>query len=124
MIDWETAAPIAAVTVPATPSPTVSAAPVAYYGFGPLPIADPSLSSWLLMLPAYPRGNGLAIQSLVTRGPRLRPAGLVLEGGRRPYDFHQYTPAGRVAGIATQVDRRSRCPRRAIAWHVTELPAG
>jgi hypothetical protein len=39
--------------------------------------------------------------SLVERSPRLPPG----RSSARPYDFHQYTPAGRVAGIATPVDR-------------------
>src|SRR5438270_225530 len=44
----------------------------------------------------------------------------------RPYDFHQYTPAGRVAGIATPVDRSVWVGSLAglRAWYATgALPA-
>jgi len=59
------------------------------------------------MLPEYPRGNTPGrYQTLVTRAPRLPPGRPpAWDAGRRPYDFHQYTPAGHVAGIATPVDR-------------------
>ena len=82
-------------------------APVTYYGYAQLPLADPTLSAWPLMLPAYPRGNRYGdYRSLVTRGPRLPPGRAPgWDDGQRPYDFHQYTPAGRIAGIHGPVDR-------------------
>ena len=113
MLDWETVAPIAAVT---------------YYGYPQLPLADPTLSAWPLMLPAYPRGNRYGdYQSLVTHGPRLPPGRAPgWDEGQRPYDFHQYTPAGRIAGIHGPVDRSIWAGTEAelLAWHATgALPA-
>jgi GH25 family lysozyme M1 (1,4-beta-N-acetylmuramidase) len=80
---------------------------VAYYGFAQLRQASPELSRWPLMLPAYPRGNTAGrYETLVSRAPRLPPGRPASWGvAPRPYDFHQYTPAGHVGGIATPVDR-------------------
>jgi lysozyme len=124
MIDWETATPIATVTtLGGAIAEHTGRAPVAYYGFAQLPIADPTLSAWPLMLPAYPRGSRCGdYRSLVARAPRLPPGRSPnWNAGQRPYDFHQYTPAGRVAGIAGPVDRSIWVGTAAelAAWHAT-----
>jgi lysozyme len=129
MIDWETAAPIAAVTaLGGSLAERTGRAPVTYYGYAQLPIADPMLSAWPLMLPAYPRGNRYGdYRSLVTRGARLPPGRAAgWEDGRRPYDFHQYTPAGRITGITGPVDRSVWVGTRAdlAAWHATGVLPG
>lgn len=108
MIDWETATPTnAIVAFGAALARCTGRDPVAYYGYAQLPEADPALSAWPLMLPAYPGGNRPGdYPKLVSRPPRLppgRPPGW--HNGQRPYDFHQYTPAGRIDGIAGPVDR-------------------
>ncbi|MGE5268371.1 MAG: glycoside hydrolase family 25 protein [Thiohalocapsa sp.] len=108
MIDWESAA--TAEDVVAFGRAVADAAgrdPVAYYGFAQLMAPLPDLSRWPLMLPEYPHGNRAGDYGrLVGRGPRLPPGRRPAWGERpRPYDFHQYTPAGRIAGIATAVDR-------------------
>jgi GH25 family lysozyme M1 (1,4-beta-N-acetylmuramidase) len=108
MLDWETAATVGAmVAIGRAVADRTGCDPVAYYGFAQLSEASPELSRWPLLLPEYPRGMSAGLYaSLVERPPRLppgRPA--AWDGGSRPYDFHQYTPAGRVAGIATPVDR-------------------
>ena len=129
MIDWETAAPIAAATIlGGRAAEHTRRAPVAYYGYAQLPLADPTLSEWPLMLPAYPRGNRYGdYRGLVTRGPRLPPGRAAdWTDGQRPYDFHQYTPAGRIAGIHGPVDRSIWVGTRPelMAWHATgALPA-
>src|SRR5439155_4467889 len=102
--------------------------PVAYYGFAQLSETSADLSRWPLMLPAYPRGTTPGhYVSLVQRPPRLPPGRpSAWSGGARPYDFHQYTPAGRVAGIATPVDRSIWVGTLADlkAWYATgALPA-
>jgi GH25 family lysozyme M1 (1,4-beta-N-acetylmuramidase) len=108
MIDWESAA--SAPDVVAFGRALVDSTgrdPVAYYGFAQLAQPLPDLSRWPLMLPEYPRGSVPGqYNALVTRSPRLppgRPA--AWEDPPRPYDFHQYTPMGRIAGIAMPVDR-------------------
>ncbi len=129
MLDWETAATLAAVVaIGRAVAEIIGRDPVAYYGFAQLREASPDLTRWPLMLPEYPRdmrpGHYL---SLVQRPPRLpsgRPS--AWSGGARPYDFHQYTPAGRVAGIATPVDRSVWVGTLADlkAWYATgALPA-
>jgi lysozyme len=107
MIDWETAAPAAAVvTFGQALAECAGRDPLAYYGCAQLRQADPTLSRWPLMLPAYPRGNTPGCyDTLVTRAPRLPPGRAPSWDIGRPYDFHQYTPAGRLPGIATAVDR-------------------
>ncbi|HTV90014.1 MAG TPA: GH25 family lysozyme [Stellaceae bacterium] len=107
MIDWESAAPTAAlVACGHAVREHAGRDPLAYYGFSQLPAADPVLSRWPLMLPAYPRGDrGGDYRNLVARAPRLPPGRAASWQDGRPYDFHQYTPAGRVAGIAGPVDR-------------------
>jgi GH25 family lysozyme M1 (1,4-beta-N-acetylmuramidase) len=108
MIDWESAAsPSAVVAFGRALADCAGRDPVCYYGFAQLREVDPVLSRWPLMLPAYPRGNRPGrYLSLVSRPPRLPPGRPVSwAGGGRPYDFHQYTPAGRIAGIAGPVDR-------------------
>ena len=108
MLDWETAATLSAVVaIGQAVADQTGRDPVAYYGFAQLEEVSPELSRWPLMLPAYPRGTTPGhYLSLVQRPPRLPPGRpSVWSGGARPYDFHQYTPAGRVAGIATPVDR-------------------
>lgn len=108
MLDWESQAGVEAVV--AWGKAIVAAtgrAPVVYYGFAQLRTADPLLAQWPLMLPAYPQGNRPGdYAGLVRRPPRLPPGRApAWDGERRPYDFHQYTPAGRVKGIAGPVDR-------------------
>jgi lysozyme len=107
MIDWESAAPTASlVAFGAAIAERTGRDPLAYYGYAQLPAADPVLSRWPLMLPAYPRGNAPGdYRSLVSSAPRLPPGRTASWDKGRPYDFHQYTPAGRVAGIAGPVDR-------------------
>jgi lysozyme len=107
MIDWESAAPAAAlVACGAALAARTGRDPLAYYGFAQLRDANPDLSRWPLMLPAYPRGSAPGdYRSLVTRPPRLPPGRPLSWAAGRPYDFHQYTPSGRVAGIAGPVDR-------------------
>jgi lysozyme len=103
MLDWETAATLeAVVAIGRVVADRIGRDPVLYYGFAQLEEASPDLSRWPLMLPEYPRGMQPGnYSSLVERPPRLPPG----RSSARPYDFHQYTPAGRVAGIATPVDR-------------------
>jgi len=108
MLDWETAAALpAVVAIGRAVADRIGRDPVAYYGFAQLQEASPELSRWPLMLPEYPRGMRPGnYASLVRRPPRLPPGRpSAWSGSARPYDFHQYTPAGRVAGIATPVDR-------------------
>jgi len=108
MLDWETAAALpAVVAIGRAVADRIGRDPVAYYGFAQLQEASPELSRWSLMLPEYPRGMRPGNYSrLVQRPPRLSPGRpSAWSGSARPYDFHQYTPAGRVAGIATPVDR-------------------
>jgi lysozyme len=129
MIDWETPAPIAAVTtLGSVLVECIGRAPVTYYGYAQLPLCDPKLSEWPLLLPAYPRGNRYGdYQSLVTRGPRLPPGRAAdWTNGQRPYDFHQYTPAGRIAGIHGPVDRSiwAGTPAELAAWHATGAVPG
>jgi lysozyme len=129
MIDWESAATAPAVVgFGRALADRAKRDPVAYYGFAQLTQASPDLSCWPLMLPAYPRGNAPGRYStLVLRPPRLPPGRpSAWSGGQRPYDFHQYTPAGRVAGIATPVDRSVWVGTAAdlTAWYATgALPA-
>lgn len=76
--------------------------PITYYGYSWVTVPDERLSAWPLMLPGYPKGNVPGdYRALVSRMPRL-PAG---RDPQRPYDFHQYTPAGHVPGIKGPVDR-------------------
>lgn len=130
MIDWESAAPAASlVAFGQAIAEATGRDPVAYYGFAQLPEADLDLARWPLMLPAYPGGNAPGhYASLVTYPPRLPPGRkLSWDDGGRPYDFHQYTPAGRVAGIAGAVDRSVWVGTRAelALWYATGvLPGG
>jgi lysozyme len=108
MIDWESTA--TAEDMVAFGRALVERAerdPVAYYGFAQLMQALPDLSRWPLMLPEYPRGNTPGrYAALVARPPRLPPDRPNQWGaGPRPYNFHQYTAVGRIAGIASPVDR-------------------
>ena len=108
MIDWETAAPAASVVAfGRAVADRTGRDPVAYYGFTQLTAPDPVLAGWPLMLPEYPRGAAPGCYAaLVGRAPRLPPGRPgAWRGPPRPYDFHQYTPAGQVAGIAGNVDR-------------------
>ena len=108
MIDWESAADVdSVVAFGEALAECAGRDPVAYYGWAQLPAADMTLARWPLMLPEYPRGETPGrYDTLVAHPPRLPPGRAeAWDGGRRPYDFHQYTPAGRVAGIATPVDR-------------------
>ena len=129
MIDWETAATLSAVVaIGQAVADRSGRDPVAYYGFAQLGEVSPDLSRWPLMLPAYPRGTTPGhYLSLVQRPPRLPPGRpSAWSSGARPYDFHQYTPAGRVAGIATPVDRSVWVGTLAElkAWYATgALPA-
>jgi GH25 family lysozyme M1 (1,4-beta-N-acetylmuramidase) len=129
MIDWESAATTDDIVAFGRALVECTGRdPVCYYGFAQLAQALPDLSRWPLMLPEYPRGNMPGqYAGLVTRSPRLppgRPA--VWAGPPRPYDFHQYTPKGRIAGIATPVDRSIWVGSAADlnAWYATgALPA-
>jgi len=129
MLDWETAAALSAVVaIGRAVVDQTGRDPVAYYGFAQLREASPDLSRWPLMLPEYPRGTRPGCYlGLVQRPPRLPPGrSSGWSGGARPYDFHQYTPAGRVAGIATPVDRSVWVGSLADlkAWYATgALPA-
>lgn len=107
MLDWESAAPAAAlVACGLAVADRTGRDPLAYYGFAQLPQFDPALACWPLLLPAYPRGGAAGdYRSLVSRPPRLPPGRTASWQDGRPYDFHQYTPAGRIAGIAGPVDR-------------------
>jgi GH25 family lysozyme M1 (1,4-beta-N-acetylmuramidase) len=108
MLDWETAASLpAVVAIGLAVADRIGRDPIAYYGFAQLQEVSAELARWLLMLPAYPCGMRPGnYSSLVARPPRLPPGRASgWDGGARPYDFHQYTPAGRVSGIATPVDR-------------------
>jgi lysozyme len=129
IIDWESAAPAAfLVALGLAVADSTGRDPVSYYGFAQLRQASPELSRWPLMLPAYPRGNAPGrYGTLVLRPPRL-PQGRASgwDGGARPYDFHQYTPAGRIAGITGPVDRSVWVGTAAdlAAWFATgALPA-
>ncbi|MGC2411756.1 MAG: glycoside hydrolase family 25 protein [Stellaceae bacterium] len=108
MLDWETDATASAVVAIGRAVATRAGRdPVGYYGFAQLAQSDPDLSRWPLMLPEYPRGAAPGrYLGLVQHPPRLPPGRPTsFTPTARPYDFHQYTPAGRVAGIATPVDR-------------------
>jgi lysozyme len=107
MLDWESAAPAQALVACGTAVTTCTGRdPLAYYGWAQLPAADPVLGRWPLMLPSYPKGEAAGdYRSLVARPPRLPPGRAASWQAGRPYDFHQYTPAGRVGGIAGPVDR-------------------
>ena len=129
MIDWESDATAPSVVAFGLAVADIAARdPVAYYGFAQLRQADPDLSRWPLMLPEYPRGNATGrYGTLVLRPPRLPPGrGCGWDAGERPYDFHQYTPAGRVDGISGPVDRSVWVGTAAdlTAWFATgPLPA-
>jgi GH25 family lysozyme M1 (1,4-beta-N-acetylmuramidase) len=129
MLDWETAATVSAVVaIGRAFADRAGRDPVIYYGFAQLTQANPDLSRWPLMLPEYPRGTAPGhYLRLVQRPPRLPPGRpSAWSGGERPYDFHQYTPAGRVAGVATPVDRSIWVGTLADlkAWYATDaLPA-
>ena len=133
MLDWETAATLASVVqIGRAVAERTGRDPVLYYGFAQLRQPSPELSRWPLMLPEYPRGTTQGhYLSLVERPPVLppgRPAAWseATANAPRPYDFHQYTPAGRVAGIATPVDRSVWVGTLADlrAWYATgALPA-
>jgi len=108
MVDWESAAALSAVLAfGRRVAERAGRDPVAYYGYAQLRQADRELARWPLMLPQYPRGSTPgSYRLLVEHPPRLPPGRPVTwDAGKRPYDFHQYTPAGRVAGIAGAVDR-------------------
>jgi lysozyme len=124
MLDWETDAPAPAVAAFGTAvAERTGRDPVACYGYAQLTRPEPALSAWPLMLPAYPRGSRSGdYHTLVARPPRLPPGRAVAWiGGGRPYDFHQYTPAGRVPGIAGPVDRSIWVGTRPAlaAWYAT-----
>jgi GH25 family lysozyme M1 (1,4-beta-N-acetylmuramidase) len=127
MLDWETAATVSAVVaIGRAVACRTARDPVVYYGFAQLQEASSDLSRWPLMLPEYPRGNATGCyRDLVQRPPRLPPGRPgAWNGGPRPYDLHQYTPAGRVACIATPVDRSVWVGTLADlqAWSATGAP--
>lgn len=78
-------------------------APITYYGYSVIGAADDTLSGWPFMIPAYPRDSvsGGTYKTLVTSAPRMPPG----RPADRPYEFHQYTQHGRIAGISGDVDR-------------------
>jgi len=124
MIDWETAAPVSVVTaIGAAVMAATGREPAGYYGWAQLPAADPTLSRWPLMLPEYPQGNRPGNYASLVTGPPRSPPG---RPAARPYDFHQYTEAGTVAGITGSVDRSVWVGTEAElrAWHAAgALPA-
>jgi len=125
MLDWETEAPVETlVAIGAALAAATRRDPVGYYGWAQLSAPDPVLSRWPLMVPAYPRGNVPGrYATLVTSAPRLPPG----RAPTRPYDFHQYTPAGQVPGIAGPVDRSIwvGAGDQLREWHASgALPAG
>lgn len=125
MLDWETAADVSMlVAIGAAVVGATGRGPVGYYGWAQLCAADQNLSSWPLMLPEYPQGDTPGdYASLVCRAPRLPPG----RDPARPYDFHQYTPAGQVPGVCGCIDRSIWVGTREelIAWHQTGIrPAG
>jgi lysozyme len=108
MLDWETPVPVAAVVaLGQTVAARIGRAPLLYYGWSQLTAASPELARWPLMVPEYPCGAKPGdYRKLVAAPPRLPPGRPTAWAARpRPYDFHQYTPSGRIAGIATPVDR-------------------
>ncbi len=119
MLDWETEAAAAElVALGGTVAAATGRDPVGYYGWAQLAAAHPVLSRWPLMLPAYPHGNRPGDYArLVSAPPRLPPG----RPAARPYDFHQYTPAGRVGGIAGPVDRSVwvGTVEQLRTWHAT-----
>lgn len=124
MLDWESAAPVSAVVaIGRAVAARTARDPLAYYGFAQFGEADPLLSRWPLMLPQYPHGEIPGDYRKLAGGPpRLPPGRPDAWGGvPRPYDFHQYTPAGRVAGIATPVDRSIwvGCAAELKTWFAT-----
>lgn len=129
MIDWESGATAPSVVAfGLAVADSAGRDPVAYYGFAQLRQANTDLSGWPLMLPEYPRGNATGrYGTLVLRPPRLPPGRASgWDAGERPYDFHQYTPAGRVDGISGPVDRSVWVGTAAdlTAWFATgALPA-
>lgn len=125
MLDWETDADTAMVIAIGDAVMAVTGRdPVGYYGWAQLAAPDPALSRWPLMLPEYPAGNAPgAYANLVSRPPRLPPG----RSPTRPYDFHQYTPAGRVPGISGPVDRSVwvGTADQLRQWHASgAIPAG
>lgn len=124
MIDWETPAPAAVVAeLGQAIAEAAGRDPVGYYGWAQLHAAEPTLSRWPLMLPEYPQGNRAGdYASLVATSPRLPPG----RPAARPYDFHQYTACGVVAGVTGHVDRSVWVGTEAQlrAWHASGvLPA-
>ena len=119
MIDWETPAPVdAVVAIGEAIRAATGRDPTLYYGWAQLAQPDATLSGWPLMLPEYPQGKRAGdYASLVTAVPRLPPG----RPSARPYDFHQYTEAGIVAGITGSVDRSIWVGTEAQlrAWHAT-----
>lgn len=103
MLDWETRATVEdAVAIGAAVAAATGRDPLFYYGRDQLDAGNAALTGWPLMLPEYPRGDTPGdYESLVATPPRLPPG----RSEARPYDFHQYTPAGQVAGIVGPVDR-------------------
>lgn len=124
MIDWETAETTPDCEVfTQTIAGIIKRDPVEYYGFAKLAKADPVISGLPLMLPEYPKGTTAhPYAEVVTTTPRLPPG----RPAARPYDFHQYTPGGRVAGIAGPVDRSVWVGTAAglAAWHKTGVLPG
>lgn len=116
MLDWETSAPTSTlVAIGKEIEFRTGGGPICYYGYAQLAAPDPDLSRWPLMLPEYPHGTAPGDYArLVTKPPRLPPG----RDASRPYDFHQYTPAGRIPGIAGPVDRSIWVGTRAelLAW--------
>ena len=129
MIDWETSATLEDVLdFGAAAVDRSGRDPVAYYGYAHLAEACADIDCWPLMLPAYPRGDVTGRYcDLVVRPPRLPPGRPISwDNHARPYDFHQYTPAGRVDGIAGPVDRSIWVGTSAElrAWHATAALPG
>jgi lysozyme len=75
---------------------------VGYYGAYEEQQPDPTLDASPLWLPEYPAGDAIVDYAQVAAAAPKTPPG---RPAARPYDFHQYTGTGRVAGIAGNVDR-------------------
>ena len=104
MLDWEvTSTSEATLKAMGTAVQAITKrVPIGYYGASWVETPDAMLSTWPLLLPAYPHGNTPGTySSLVTHPPKI-PAG---RQASRPYDFQQYTPAGKISGISTACDR-------------------
>jgi hypothetical protein len=117
MVDWESAAPAALVVAfGGAIAATSGRDPLVYYGYAQLPAADPTLSRWPLMLPAYPRAAARGdYHGLVARPPRLPPGRAASWADGRPHRRHRWP--GRPLDLGRHRDRTAHlvCHRRPAA---------